>query len=281
VSTSDSRAYYLDAGGIKWLKEDGSTGTAFASVQPHPNIEISFAVAADDSVFALNTIDYSTSPISQTLTITPVGASALGPAIYSARSNPPTSAVWPIGWHDGDLVLAYHRSTCTQGGGPGLGDPTSYHIVDPRTAARKTTIGTDSGEGCGLVGFPTRAGIPCAHYLGGSTQVLTWTGSAGPVFGASFPGGLSPSGAAYVGAVQTGETSSMTLIRATGSASTLSGDTGTVMWIDDNHFLIGAFAGPGAGLLGQDRLYEVASLQSSAVSARGAPVARIPANFGE
>ena len=281
VSTSDSRAYYLDAGGIKWLKEDGSTGTAFASLAPLSNVAFSFAVSPDDSEFVLNAIDYSATPLSQDLTVTPVGASHLGTSIYSARSpsTTPSSAVWPVGWHGADLVLAYHRSTCTQGGGPGLGEPTAYHIVDAATAVRKATVGTDSGEGCGLVGFPTAAGIPCAHYLGGTTQILSWTGSVGAVFGASFPGAISPSGAAYVGTVQSGGGYAMTLIHAEGSASALSSDTGAVMWIDDDHFLIGAFAGPGASQLSQDRVFDAASRQSVTVSARGDPVARIPANF--
>ena len=125
VGTSNSRVYYLDGGSIKWLKEDGSTGVAFAPLTPRANVAFSFAVAPDDSVFVLNTIDYSATPLSQNLTATPVGASRLGASIYSAQSpsTAPSSAVWPIGWHGADLVLAYHRSTCTQGGGPGLGDP--------------------------------------------------------------------------------------------------------------------------------------------------------------
>lgn len=283
VSTSDSRAYYLDAGDIKWLKEDGSTGTAFAALRARSNVAVSFAVAPDDSIFVVNTIDYSATPLTQDLTVTRLGASALGKSIYSARSpaTTPESAVWPIGWHGSNLVLAYHRSTCTQGGGPGLGDPSSYHIVDPTTAARQATIGMDSGAQCGLVGFPTQAGIPCAQYLGGSTQVLTWAGSPGEVFGASFPGGLSPSGAAFVGTVPAGESLSMTLIRAGGSASTLPGPIGAVMWIDDDHFLLGAFAGPGASGLSQDQVYNATSLQSASVSARGAPVALIPGSFGQ
>lgn len=282
VGTSDSRVYYLDAGGLKWLKDDGSKGTAFASLAPRSSVALSFAVAPDDSAFVLNTIDYSATPLSQDITITPMGASREGASIYSARSpsTTPSAAVWPVGWHGTDLVLAYHRSTCTQGSGPGLGDPTSYHIIDATTAARKVTIGTDSGETCGLVGFPSPAGIPCAHYLGGSTQILTWTGSSGPVFGGSFPGGLSLSGAAYVGTVQSGDSSSMSLIRAAGNASVISGNTGAVMWIDDDHFLIGPFAGPGASAQSQDRVYDAATLESTTVSARGAPIARIPASFG-
>lgn len=276
VSTSDSRAYYLDAGGIKWLMEDGSTGTAFAALKPRANIAVGLAVAPDDSVFALNIIDYAATPSTEDLTVTRLGASALGRSIYSARSPDRSSAVWPIGWHDGNLVLGYHPFTCTEGGSPGVGDAFSYHIVDPTTAARKATIGSDSGDQCERVGFPTHAGIPCGQYLGGSTQVLSWTGSPGAVFGASFPGALSPSGTAYVGTVQAGDSSSMTLIRAEGNASTLPGDIGKVMWIDDDHFLVGPTVSQP-----QPRVYEAKTLKSMLVSARGEPVARIPGSFGE
>lgn len=283
VSASDSRAYYLDAGGIKWLKEDGTTGVAFAGIAARANTAIGFAVAPDDSAFALNTIDYTATPLTQHLTVTPVGATALGPEIYSARSpaSAPSSAVWPAGWRGGNLVLAYHVGTCTQGGGPGLGDPTSYHVVNPTTATRLATIGQDNAGGCPLSAHPTPAGIPCAGYYGGATEVLDWTGAHRATFSASFPGSLSPNGTEYVGTVgtldQTSQTN-LTLIHADGTATPLPGPVGDVMWIDDAHFLVEPNnTGTGSA---QPQVFSVSPLQAVPVSAPGTPVARIPGSLG-
>jgi hypothetical protein len=281
VSTSNTRAYFLDSGGIKWLQEDGKTGVAFAAVQSKPNQALGFAVAPDDSEFALNTIDYTASPLTQHLTVTPVGASALGPQIFSARapSASPTAVVWPVGWRGGNIALAYHQSTCTQGGGPGLADATSYHVVDPTSAARTATIGNDAGSRCGLLGLPTPAGIPCGSYEANKTQILGWTGAAGPIFGAGFePGGLNPTGTKYVGTDATNTSSQPVLkvIFAAGPAYTVPGTILSAMWIDDGHFFVGAQQGT-------SQVYSATpqqgALTGSPVQAAGEPLARIPGSL--
>ena len=282
VSTSNTRAYYLDSGGMKWLMEDGKTGVAFGALQQKPNVAVGFSVAPDDSEFALNTIDYTASPLTQHLTVTPVGASALGTQIFSARSpgTSPTAAVWPVGWHAGDIALAYHRGTCTQGGGPGLGDATSYHVVNASTAARTATIGSDSGSSCGLLGLPTPAGIPCGDYSTNRTRVLSWTGATGRTYAAAFePGGLSPNGGEYAGTDATNSTSApiLKVILAGGSTFTVPGGILSVMWIDDSHF----FVGPEQQGTGQvySTVPQQGTLKGTPVQAAGTPLARIPATL--
>jgi len=282
LSTSNHRAYYLDGDSIKWLQEDGQTGLAFQGLVANSIKAYGFAVAADDSVFALNTIDYSKAPsVSQSLTITKVGAAALGAEIYSATTSN-TAAVWPVGWRNGDLVLAYHPGTCTQGGGPGLGDATSYHVVDARTADRKVTIGSDSGGANRFVGAAMPAGIVSGNYQGISDQpqtvVLNWSGQQAATFGAWFlPGGLAPHGGAYVGNTTSGNHVPLTLIRAADSQVTVPvGDcfACSVMWIDDSHFVVTPNQGaPQVFASGPD------PLQGIAIGGNGYPVARIPGSL--
>lgn len=302
VSTSNTRAYFLDEGGIKWLQEDGQTGLALGPLSPRANVAVGFAVSPDDSKVAINAIDYSSSPLVQHLTVTPVGASVspVGPSvspvgasgrgaeIYTAAApaSNPTAAVWPMGWHGGDIVLAYHVGTCSQGGGPGLADAKSYHVVDSTTADREVTIGEDSGSACGLMGLPTPAGIPCGSYQGigaVGTEVRTWTGGLRGIYGAWFlPGGLSPSGDAYVGVFQSAPSAqpALTLIRAKGNAVPIAGVSESVlwpvMWIDDGHFFIG-------GLRPHEQGRVFASnpepLPSTPVAVGGVPVARIPGSL--
>jgi hypothetical protein len=284
VSTSNRRAYYLDGAAIRWLGEDGQTGLAFQGLSNNAIKAYGLAVAPDDSVFALNTIDYSTSPISQRITITKVGASSLGSEIYAATSpaNAANAAVWPVGWRNGDLVLAYHSGTCTQGGGPGLGDARSYHVVSAQTADRKATIGSDTGAACGLVGAPMPAGILCGNYQGigdqASTQVLNWSGQQVATFGAWFlPGGLAPQGRSYVGNGVSGNQAPLTLIRAGGGQVTVPvGDcfACAVMWIDDSHFIVAPYqAAPQVFASAPD------PLKGTPVAAQGYPVARIPGSL--
>ncbi|TMF88886.1 MAG: hypothetical protein E6I08_05965 [Chloroflexi bacterium] len=283
VSTSNHRAYYLDAGSIKWLEEDGKTGVALAGpLDLSASKAYGFAVAPDDSVVALNTIDYAQAPtLHQSLTITKVGAAALGSQIYRTTSGN-TAAVWPVGWHKGNLVLAFHGGTCTQGGGPGLTDAWSYHVVDAQTADRKATIGTDT-RACGLVGYPTPAGVPCGNYLetGGQprTQVLDWSGASHSAFGAGFlPGGLSPDGKAYLGNTAGGSQYALTLLRAQGGGANVPvGDCFAcgVMWIDNSHFLV---AGNGAAPV---KVFASTPepLQGVSVAAQGFPAARVPGSL--
>jgi len=284
VSASNRRAYYLDGSAIRWLGEDGKTGLAFQGLSNNAIKAYGLAVAPDDSVFALNTIDYSTSPISQRITITKVGASSLGTEIYSATSpsNAATAAVWPVGWRNGDLVLAYHSGTCTQGGGPGLADAQSYHVVSAQTADRKATIGSDTGAACGLVGAPAPAGILCGNYQGigdqASTQVLNWSGQRVAGFGAWFlPGGLAPQGHGYVGNGVSGNQAPLTLIRAAGGQVTVPvGDCFAcpVLWIDDAHFVV---------TLNSGAVQVFASgpepLQGLSTTAKGLPLGRIPGSL--
>jgi hypothetical protein len=282
VSTSNTRAYYLDTGGIKWLQEDGTTGLAFGPLAPRPNTAIGFAVSTDDSELAINTLDYSNASLVQHLNVTRVGSTSPGTEIYTATSpaNARTAAVWPMAWHGGDIVLAYHIGTCTQGGGPGLEDADSYHIVDAATATRKATIGQDAGSSCGLMGLPTAAGIPCGRYDEAGTEVRTWTGSLRGTYGATFePGGLSPSGNAYIGLFKpsAGAQEALSLIRREGDAVPIPGAADSalqpVLWIDDTHFFLGAGQPQGVG-----RVFSSSPepLQAVQVSVAGDPVARIP-----
>jgi hypothetical protein len=286
VSTSNTRAYYLDGDGIKWLQEDGKTGVAFKGpLATNAIAAFGLAVAPDDSVFALNTIDYSQVPITQHITVTRVGASTLGTEIFSATSPASgggNAAVWPMGWRHGDLVLAYHRGTCTQGGGPGIGDATSYHVVDGQNADRKATIGSDTGSACGLVGSPTPAGVACGNYLGmgndAQTKVLDWTGAVRASFGAYFlPGGLSPSGREFLGSTSAGNQSALTLVRAGGSSVTVPvGDCYAcpVAWIDDSHFLVAS-----GNAAPQVFTSQPDPLKGTSVAAKGYPIARIPGSL--
>ena len=180
-----------------------------------------------------------------------------------------------MGWRAGNIVLGYHPGTCTQGGGPGLADATSYHVVSATSAARTATIGKDSGPSCGLLGLPARAGVPCGTYDANKTQVLSWTGSAGATFAAGLePGGLAPSGTTYAGA-DTTNTTSQTIIKVItvgGSTFTVAGTILSVMWIDDNHFFVGAQTGA-------SQVYSTGTQKASPVSAAGQPLARIPASL--
>jgi len=190
--------------------------------------------------------------------------------------------VWPVGWHNGDLVLAYRGGTCTQGGGPGLGDAWSYHVVSAQTADRKATIGRDDGQGCGLIGTAVPGGIPCGNYFGmadkAETQILDWSGALKSTFGAGFvPGGLAPNGGALLGNTSTGNQTPLTLFRAGGTtASVPVGDCFAcpVLWIDDAHFVVS---------LGSGNVQVFASspepLQGLPTTAKGFPLGRIPGSL--
>jgi len=103
VSISPTRVYYLDgAGTVRWLRPDGTTGTA-VQLEIGSMQRAGFSVSPDDHRIAVAVVDYSMPPrVTVHLSVRDL-ATGTAADIFDSTSS---TAVWPVGWRGNDLVLA-------------------------------------------------------------------------------------------------------------------------------------------------------------------------------
>jgi hypothetical protein len=227
VSTSNSRAYYMDAAGVvRFLAPDGAAGRATSVPAPTPARRSMFAVSPDDQRIAVIVNDYTTSGASTRLYVEDLNGGGNHIELFKQTG---ARTLWPIGWHGTNNLVVAVVPSCTQGGGPFCCGVQELHVVDPATAARRFTLG--SATTCPIVGSPSPAGVVC--WDGSSGKVLNWT--AGTVRTISMPGPelgyLSPSGAMVALVDNNGTT-------IAGTSAAMAGVLACT-WIDDTHVLTG------------------------------------------
>jgi hypothetical protein len=159
VSVSVSRVYYLDGDAqLRSLTADG-TNAAVTRIAGTATAHAAFAVSPDDRRIAVSVLDYSRTPVSVRLYVEDL-AGTNHVDLYASTTN----HVWPVGWHNGHVVLGATRSApFTQQGM--AGNPysaPSYHVADATNATRLATMGSgDLQNGCTPQGLLTPAGTAC------------------------------------------------------------------------------------------------------------------------
>jgi hypothetical protein len=189
VSTSNTRAYFMDAAGvIRYLSPNGDTGRA-TTVVLGPSRYSMFSVSPDDTRIAVVVGDYTPGTVALRLYVEDLNGGANHLDIFSSTG---AYGLWPVGWHGGSLVVAKVHA-CTSGGGPFCCSMLELHVVDPTTAARQYALG---GPQCVLVGSPSPAGAICEDAAYSRASVLDWTGAVSrsfPIQGPT-PAMLAPDG---------------------------------------------------------------------------------------
>lgn len=260
VSTSDSRAYFLDAqGAVHFLSPDGATGKSTTVPAATPLRRSMFAVSPDDQRIAVVVADYSATQASTRLYVEDLNGGGHRVDIFSESG---TRSLWPVGWRGStSLVLAVVPS-CTQGGGPFCCGMQELHVVDPATGARRFTLGSTAT--CVIAGAPSPAGALCEKRDFTQATVLNWTAGtvrtltlSGPAFAY-----LSPGGGTVAMVDQTG--TSFTI-----GASAIPGMFACT-WLDDQHVM------SGGDPQHQPRIADVATGDLTPVPAQGDCGGRIP-----
>jgi hypothetical protein len=253
VSASGSRVYYLDGDQqIRWFKPDGTSGSA-GQVAGATHVHATFSVSPDDARIAVALLDYSVNPVALTLYVEDVATSAHHSVIFTSTNR----YVWPIGWHAGQLVVAYLGPNAVPFKSKELlytgRDLTSYpygmnpygginaHVISPSNAQRLTIIG--GGGNSGLLNASGSAIVQ-----GGTVD---WSGSYAwnieNGYGSiSAVGSLAPDGRRIVACCWPAPTGSgeLAVWNADGTtkpavAAGTSGDW--VGWFDDAHFITGFY----------------------------------------
>jgi len=168
TSTTSTRVYYLDGDSeVRYLTPAGQTGAAYHIAMTGDQLA-SFAVAPDDRRIAVTVIDYASQPPRMRLFVDEL-AGGHPVEIFSSSSV----YEWPVGWHQGRLVVAVNPLATVQNAGDWFMQSRGFHIVDVASANRLLTI----CEGLNAdTPFPTSSwGGICMDYPKASSLV-SWDG---------------------------------------------------------------------------------------------------------
>ena len=231
VSTSNTRVYFMDAlGVVRYLAPNGDAGQAI-TLPIGPARRSLFAVSPDDALMAVVVVDFASGGATTNLYMYQLQPGGSKPLLFQQSG---AYALWPTGWHGSTSLVLAKVPACTQGGGFGCCGPQEFHVVDPRTAVRRFTVGSPT---CVPAGAPSPAGVVCENPS--NPQVATiddWTGAqtGGFPIGAPTTAILSPDGKLVAVVADTPPTT----IFPTSVAVSLA----ACGWIDNAHLLSGGDA---------------------------------------
>jgi hypothetical protein len=227
ISTSDDRAYYMDAQGVvRFMTVQGETGRA-TTVPVGGGRRSMFAVSPDDQRIAVVVSDFTASGVSIRLYVEDLNGATNHVEIFTSTG---AFGLWPIGWHGSDNLVLAKTPSCAQGGGAFCCGPLELHVVDPATALRRYTLG---GPDCVIAGAASPAGVTCEVTAGYTTlRKVGWTGG---VLGTSTINGAVP---AYI------SPDGQIVALVSGSTTKFQGATKTLNmqacgWIDSAHVISG------------------------------------------
>jgi hypothetical protein len=247
VSASDNKVYYRDGNTkIKFLTPDGQTGDV--TTVPGSATKVSFfSVSPDDSRIAVLVEDLSPSTtIKLSLYVEDLTGHNNHSVIFTntVPKFKNATTLWPMGWHNGLLVLAVFPPCTFEPAGL---VPIEWHVSNAVTAVRVAKIGNP----CIPSYWPSPAGVLCLDLtvdVGGlgAAYAYDWAGNGKmsayiPVQkGRDFQSGLSPSGQRYFMTPGQGIGAPAPSTKI-GSQSTLEGTVvaghSACLWIDDDHLL--------------------------------------------
>ena len=261
ISTSDDRAYYMDAQGVvRFLTVQGETGRA-TTVPTGASRRSTFAVSPDDQRIAVVVNDFTASGVTFKIYVEDLNGGTNHLDIYGTTG---VTGLWPLGWHGpNNLVLAVVKA-CSQGGGPFCCGPRELHVVDPATALRRFTIGDSQ---CLIAGSPSPGGVVCEDSATFThASVVDWSATSLRTFQIPGPEAayLSPDGrvVALFNFTGTGVTT------FEGAKATL--NMQTCGWIDSTHVIAGDYGQPPA------RIGNIVSGAIVTIAAKGTCAGRLP-----
>jgi hypothetical protein len=258
ISTSNTRAYYMDAQGVVYfLASNGDAGRA-TTVPIGPSRRSSFAVSPDDKRIAVVVIDFTANGATLKLYVEDLNGGGNHHDIFNDSG---AFSLWATGWHGtNDLVVAKAPSCGPLTGGPFCCGVQEFHVVDPGTAIRKFTVG---GPSCVIAGPPSAAGAVCETTT--QVNVLTWTAAAGTSYEipGQTPAYISPDGQ-LVAIVSTSDPTTTVYPGKATAALVACG------WIDNSHLITGGDSQR------QPRVADINSGKIVLVSAQGECAGRIP-----
>ncbi len=242
VSASSTQVYIRD-GDTNIRRVSLSGVTDVTTVPGGPTTVSFFSVSPDNQRIAVVVEDVSAATtISLRLYVEDLVGHGHHADIYTTTQpkGKTGTTLWPMGWHNGALVLAVVVACTFEPAGL---TPVSWHVSNASTAVRIATI---NASNCTLSVRPSPAGVGCVNYSSGATTLYDWAGKIISVTGPGATGSgftetsLSPAGNSIFFATGTGIGAPPA---ATGIVQLGPGPYATVQghiacgWIDEDHLL--------------------------------------------
>lgn len=300
-STSGTRVYYLDGDReVKSLTLDGKTAHV-TYVPGEAHIHAAFAVSPDDRRIAISTISYNFGAPQLRLYVEDLDASN-HLELFSSSSV----FAWPVGWHEGKIVLAIGdpyetpqaqavaaHPWCEPLLGACVADNPyaathGYHLVDPTNANRLATLGSDK---CHVIGLLTSAGAVCreSSFAGGvitptnecrpeltiCLRLADWSGTVTDwtTIATIWIGALSTDGTRMAVCCNVDNIDLYAARSAGGAAVTLRKSAAPQAWLDANHLIYQPWQTQ------NEVISDVTTRLEVTASVQGVPVASLPGGF--
>ena len=243
VSASNRQVYFRD-GDTRIRRLTPPSGAADVTTVPGGSTQVSFfSVSPDDQRIAVVVEDISAaSTISLRLYVEDLVGHGHHADIFTTTQpkGKTGTTLWPMGWHNGALVLAVVIACTFEPAGL---TPSSWHVSNASTAVRIATV---NASNCTLSNWPSPVGVGCVNYSSGATTLYDWAGKVTSVTGPGSTGsnftqsGLSPAGNSIFFATGAGIGAPAP---ATGIVQLGPGPYATIQghmacsWIDEDHLL--------------------------------------------
>jgi hypothetical protein len=236
VSATSDKVFFRDGDTrIRYLTPGGQTGDV-TTVPGGAGTASVFSVSPDDQRIVVLVEDLSgSSTIGERLYVEDLQGHGHHTDLFS-KSTPNGKSgmtVWPLGWHQSQLVLAVVPA-CTLEAVP---SPSAWQVVDAASGAQVAVI---SGKECLLSWWPSPAGVACAG-AAGQAAVYGWDGKV--IRSIAVPAGdsqssLSPlgTGIAFTPGFGIGAPAPSTTIIGSTASVTVPGHE-ACLWIDEDHVL--------------------------------------------
>jgi hypothetical protein len=241
VSASSDQIYFRDGDTKIRMVVRPSSATDVTTVPGGANVVSFFSVSPDDQRIAVLVEDL-TSPtiINERLYVEDLHGGGHHADIYTTTQPKGSgTTLWPMGWHQGALVLEVVRACLFEPGGLGA---LEWHVSNATTANRIATI---RGTSCTLSSAPSPAGVGCTDSTG-ATTLYDWSGKLVLISGPGVPGfenavsGVSPAGQSFYFAIRPGIGAPPPATRLVqlgpGPYATAQGHSACA-WIDEDHLL--------------------------------------------
>jgi hypothetical protein len=238
VSATSDQVYFRDGDTKIRMVVLPNSAADVTTVPGGPTTISFFSVSPDDQRIAVLVEDLSASAtISLRLYVEDLHGGGHHADIFTTTTPKGKSGatLWPMGWHEGLLVLAVVVACTFEPAGLA---PSEWHVVDASTAVRKAAIGSLS---CVPSYFPSAAGVACVDHSKLTASSYDWTGrvtATRPIQANDYQAGLSPTGRGIFFTTGMGIGAPPPAMRIIGSTASVNvaGHT-ACLWIDDGQLL--------------------------------------------